>query len=285
MSPNFDRYIGIDWAGAIGPHLPGLQVAVCEPGRTNPELRSPDGGGNWSREQLFNWLIQQTRNTKTLIGMDFAFTYPYLDHNAYFPGHARTPISAKNLWNLVDAECQGVPNFYGGPFFNHSDAPFAPYLCYQTYTGPLFDNGRSRRTERACREIGLRPSSVFKCVGPGQVGTGSVAGMHFLHRISNHSLIWPFDPLEEGKSAIVEIYPRLFYKLAEINDAFGQEWRHINEAFPNATRDEQDALISAAALRHLAAKRKAGIRQGWTQKRDSTRAGFSGQGVRAYDRR
>ena len=262
----FDGFIGIDWSGAQWPYK-GLKVAGCQPGESVPEVISPAEGKYWRREGLVSWLIEEANRRRILIGADFGFAYPYCDKNAYFPGYPESPKSALALWQTIDATCHGSPDFYAGPFYKDPVAPFSDYLCYQTYRGSNFDNSRLRRTEEACRLVGTRPACVFKCVGADQVGSGSAAGMRALHFLAtNHTQIlsiWPFDDLSEDRSALVEIFPRLFFILAQKDP---RQWRNVDtlnavlrhlrsKQLPEGTvissEDEADAIISVAALRGL----------------------------------
>lgn len=47
----FDEFIGIDWSGAKGPTLPGIQIALAKPGEAAPILyhryRASGGRGRW----------------------------------------------------------------------------------------------------------------------------------------------------------------------------------------------------------------------------------------------
>ena len=112
---------------------------------------------------------------------------------------------------------------------------------------------RLRMTEQQAAQDGLRPTSVFRCVGASQVGTGSVAGMRVLHEISARVQgrrirqpvsIWPFDisgvPVQ---STIVEIYPRLFLNHAGDGNYFGAKPQNVP-----ANDDQRDALVSAAGM-------------------------------------
>lgn len=263
----YEKYIGIDWSGAEGPYLKKLQVAVCETGESLPTLVLPLRGKQWRRDELVDWIIKEARQRRILVGADFAFTYPYCDKNAYFPGHPKSPESASALWQAVDTICRSEPNFYAGQFYKDQGAPFSEYLCYQTYKGTHFDNNRLRIMEQACKVIGARPACVFKCVGPDQVGSGSVAGMRALHFLAtnygNVINIWPFDSVSQSKSTLVEIFPQLFFALAGENY---RQWRNANTVsavlrhFGSETltqgvtidsEDEVDAVLSAAALRFL----------------------------------
>lgn len=263
----FKKYIGIDWSGANGPYLKKLQVAVCEPGKSLPQLVSPSKGKYWRRDDLVDWIIKEVKQSRILVGIDFGFAYPYLDKSAYFPRHPESPKSASDLWQKVDSICQGEPNFYAGPFYKERVTTFSEYLCYQSYKGAYFDNNRLRRTEQACKLIGTRPTSLFKCVGADQVGSGSAAGMRVLHFLAtNHNRkisIWPFDNVSQGKSAMVEIFPRLFFTLAGKDS---QQWNKVDivnavlQHFGSElltqdvtidSEDTVDAIVSAAALRNL----------------------------------
>lgn len=262
----FEEFIGIDWSGAKGPYLKNLKVAGCVPGGSVPKLMLPPKGENWRRDELVDWVIEEANQRCILVGADFAFAYPYRDQNAYFPRHLESPESAPSLWQTVETICKDEPNFYGGPFYKDQAAPFSQYFCYQTYRGPYFDNNRLRRTDQACELMGTRPTCSFKCVGPDQVGAGSAAGMRALHFLAtNHSKvlsIWPFDSLVDGKSTLVEIFPRLFFILAREDP---QQWNSISvinavlehfgsKPLPHdrvGSEDEIDAIVSAAALRSL----------------------------------
>lgn len=269
-SLRFDRFIGIDWSGDKDPRR-GLQVAQCLPGRSVPQIVPNEGSNGWRRKEVLNWLIRLRGKGEWLVaGFDFAFAYPFCDEEDYFPKHAQTPKSAASLWELVDCICREAGDFYGGPFYLTRDAPFSDYLLYQTYPGERYRN-RMRITDNRCAELAGNPASVFKCVGPESVGIGSIAGMRMLHYVSSQLkqsyLIWPFNPINHSISVIVEIYPRLFFRLAGRNSA--RDWRDltiVNEVLRHfdsnplppdtkaiESKDKIDAIISAAAIRHLAA--------------------------------
>ena len=241
-------------------------------GHRVPQIVLNSDGGNWRRKEILDWLIKlNNAGEKVLAGFDFAFAYPYCDAEAYFPEHDQTLKDAASLWKLVDYICRDARDFYGGPFYLSHDAPFSDYLLYQKYTGGKWKEypNRMRITDNHCAEKAGNPSSVFKCVGPESVGIGSVAGMRLLHAITSHSnkefLVWPFQKENNEQSIIVEIFPRFFYILAGANP---REWRNrykVNNALkwygsdelPHdvtlESEDQIDAIISAAAIRHLAA--------------------------------
>ena len=95
--PAFDLFVGIDWSGAKGPRLGGLQVAICRPGSAAPELMPGPANGYWTRRQVYDYLrAQQAAGERVLAGIDFAFAYPHADRQAYFPG-----LSAQDRKSVV----------------------------------------------------------------------------------------------------------------------------------------------------------------------------------------
>ncbi|MBV9330784.1 MAG: hypothetical protein JOZ55_04455, partial [Alphaproteobacteria bacterium] len=66
--------------------------------------------------------------------------------------------------------------------------------------------GRFRVTEAAQAAMGCKPYSNFNLVGAAQVGKSSLTGMRVLHRLGGRLPVWPFDPLPETGSVVVEIY-------------------------------------------------------------------------------
>ena len=166
----FEKFIGIDWSGAKKSY--NLRVAVCESGKTVPKLE----GDKWDRDELVNWIIREANSQPTLIGVDFAFAYPYLDKNSYFPGLIESPKSVSNLWQTIDDICHNDQHLYAGSFCKDRTTPFSDYFCYQDGSRSHYNNTRFRETERKVfEEFNTRPSCVFKCVGPDQVGPGSAA--------------------------------------------------------------------------------------------------------------
>lgn len=264
----FDRHIAIDWSGAKGPGLPGLQVADCPAGTLVPTVIPNPKDGHWKRSDLAQWLtLQMTGDERLLVGFDFGFAYPFCDRQAYFPDHSKTPNSRRELWASIETICKNDREFYGGSFYLSDNAPFADYLLYQKYRGKKYAN-RFRITERECCTFGASPTCTFKCVGPDSVGIGSVAGVRFLHYLKANFqgkiAIWPFDDISLAGCVIVEVFPRLCFHLAGQNP---RQWGDRNVI--NATlgffrsdpltpmmiinkEDEADAIITSAALRSLA---------------------------------
>jgi hypothetical protein len=267
MFPEFQQFIAVDWSGAQGPRLPGLQVAVCTPGRGAPRLIYPGREWLWTRRSLFDHLLAAAKeNGPILAGFDMSVAFPFCDLSTYFPGAPERPENPFELWQVVDECCRDEDDFYARPFALPG-RPFADYFNTAGHRGAKYDNKRLRVTDEACLKW-TRPSSVFNGVGPGSVGTGSLAGMRFFHAMKQQRevrvAIWPFD---EGRGdeplVLCEIFPRVYMKLA------GQDprtWRepgflnHVLRSYKSATpaanrnysEDELDALFSAAAVRNLA---------------------------------
>jgi hypothetical protein len=257
----FDRFIAIDWSGAKGRYS-GIAVAECAPGRTAPTVVRPTGGRPWRREGVFEWLLTGLRGSdRLLIGIDCAFSLPWARAGGY------GVRSGPELWTLVDDVCEAEPDHSGEPFTRHPG-----------WAGHFWASGKRpagyetvpRKTEIACRNAGLgAPESPYKLIGPKQVGKGALAGMRFLHRLSKAAndrfRVWPFDELSSERSAIVEIYPRLFLNKAGFGVSKVRSAADLNRCLDRLGSDpaevaatilsdhETDALVSAAGLRLLAA--------------------------------
>ena len=273
----FQRFVAIDWSGAEKLRRAPIQVAEYLPATGNVGLVPPLRGNRWDRTSVVDY-VRQTVNAveegPALIGFDFAFAYPYCDQDdsnqrAYFPGVnvAAPPQNPRALWAEVEKRCKGIGNFYGAHFFRNPHSPYRQYHRYPKFRPTDHYEERLRMTERVAKNNGLQPCSVFKCIGPKQVGTGSVAGMRVLHEFRRKVLardmalisIWPFDANGvPDRSTVVEIYPRLFLRHAERHGIrsdpkniqalcchFGSRLR--DRPVP-ATKDQRDALVSAAGM-------------------------------------
>ena len=269
----FDRFVGVDWSGARDPGLPGLQVAMAADGRSPPCLVPPPGGGKlWTRCIFVDWLVKTlSGNDSVLVGFDFAFSFPYHDTGEFFPCAPDTPYTAFDLWRRVDKACGGAEDFYAGMFIE--DQRYAPYFLLREKCGERYEH-RLRLTDKRCHCMGLgRPESVFKLVGPSQVGKGSLAGMrvlHYLRRKMPRMRIWPFGLPSESRSdiVVVEVYSRAFARMSGIASGKVDDMGTLNRILESydseplrgdvlggrAPGDKADALIVAAALRHLSGR-------------------------------
>ena len=115
------------------------------------------------------------------------------------------------------------------------------------------------------------PSPTFNCVGPGAVGTGSIAGMRMLNFLKNKVHIWPFEEMVTlKKSVVVEIFPTFYFRLANVKPIkeLGYTIKNINNALDffksqplsndqdikGPDQDDADSIISSAALRFFSQK-------------------------------
>ena len=127
---------------------------------------------------------------------------------------------------------------------------------------------RRRITEIHAKNKVCSPSPTFNCVGPGAVGTGSLAGMRVLNLLKKQVNIWPFDNYKMlNKSVFVEIFPTYYFRLSSVkpDKNFGYTLENINKSlsFFNSQslnknqviggpdQDDADAIISSAALRYF----------------------------------
>jgi hypothetical protein len=259
--PRFKRFVGIDWSGEKKTRPKGIQVAVCETGSGPPLLMAPPTAAHWSRAEICG-LIAGFGDVPTLVGIDFAFAYAFADRQAYFPGFAGSPHDAAGLWAFVEAINQRERDLYGAALYRDTASPVRDHY----WTGgvkPAAFVARRRVAEMAAAAANAAPHPVFKVFSSANVGTGSLAGMRLLHRVRNGAAIWPFaDP---GDVTVVEIYPKFFVRRAKVRaERLVDDISRINatlasygsEAYagpPLDTEDKVDAVISAAALRALAA--------------------------------
>lgn len=253
----FSSYVAIDWSGAKGRRHKGIAIAEAH-GNSAPRLIRPDHV--WSRAEVQHWLVGQAAKEPTLFGFDFSFAPPIVERGEYLPGEPGVPKTAREFWAYVDArsddEDLGAASFLETAhrkhfYFGIADGVKAAFV-------------RHRRCEALFNARGGgNASSVYDAIGAAQVAKASFAGMRLLHRIDGKVPIWPFDPLPETGSAVVEIYTRLFLKLARTSgrklrsaqalDAALAELGSPPVAATEWLNDHQtDALVTAAGMRALA---------------------------------
>ncbi len=171
-------------------------------------------------------------------------------------------------WREVDRHCSVDDGLYGGRFFSGREHSYGSYVNGPWGKGEDYSARYHRTTERqAALTRGAYPSTVLNGVGSAAVGFSSISGMRALVRLRDELgpklVIWPFDPLDDEASVLVEIFPRFFPLLKgrkpamrvveNLNAALAA---YGSEAFsaPIASEDAGDAVISAAALRALSAE-------------------------------
>ena len=268
--PEFETFLGIDWSGAKGPRLTGLQVAESRASDSAAPvlLDGPQRLGRWRRADVLGLVADRVAaGERVLVGIDFAFAYAYHDFGAYFPGVGPSPETVADLWRYVDGFGGDDDDFYGARIYGEG-SPVRDHYMAPSWKGARY-TFRQRVTESACRAQHTSPHPVFKCIGAANVGTGSLAGMRVLHhlgqRLGNRVRVWPFDGTRPDGPTLCEIFPRLYFKRAghdprawrerstidSVLSAYGAEPYH---GPPLDTEDKADAVVSAAALRALAGK-------------------------------
>ena len=261
--PTFAHFAAIDWSGAAGERHAGIAVAACAAEGGPPRLVRSDQ--RWSRREVRDWLLDELP-ADTLVGLDLGISLPFADRRAFFPGWADSPDDAKALWALVDRLCANDPHFAVASFVDHPEAALH-FRRHGGREGAQFGGGRGRfrMTERAQERVGCRPYSNFNLVGAAQVGKASLSGMRVLHALGGRIPVWPFDPLPQRGSVIVEIYTTIAALAAgrAVGRAKIRTHEELNAALAalgspppggsGAISDHRsDALLAAAWLRAVA---------------------------------
>ena len=263
----FDRFLAIDWSGALGERHRGIALAMADAAGGAPALIQRQQA--WSRPDVLALLRDLPDDT--LVGMDLGTALPFVDCGSYFPGLVDSPSDARTLWALADEVCAPDPHLAASSFVDHPD--FAPYFrrhggregAQFGCDGAAHGKGRFRVTEQRQAVMGCKPYSNFNLVGAAQVGKASLTGMRVLHRLAGRVPIWPMDPLPDAGSVIVEIYTTIaamaagrspskakMRTLADLNAALAS--LHTPPVPAEGAIDDHsaDALLAAAWLRKVA---------------------------------
>ncbi|MEY4160639.1 MAG: hypothetical protein RLZZ136_1260 [Pseudomonadota bacterium] len=269
MKPDrFQHFVAIDWSGAVGERHKGIAVALCSAGQVAPKLVRP--GHRWSRQEVALWLRDDLPR-ECLVGIDLSMALPFADRDGYFPEWRQSSADARRLWALVDQICADDPHLSASSFVDHPEAA-EHYRRHGGRAGRYFTTdgisggrGRLRLTEQAQESMGCRPYSTFNLVGAAQVGKSSLTGMRLLHRLTPHLAIWPFDPLPDQGSVLVEIYTTLaamaagrsagrskIRSHAELDTALHQLGSEPGGGHGSIDDHASDAILTAAWLRRAA---------------------------------
>lgn len=255
----FARFVAIDWSGAKGARHRGIAVGLCDAGDGPPHL-APAPRGIWSRCDVAHWMAASAREKPTLFGADFSFAPPFLARGSYLPGDA-VPQDAPTFWAYVDALCDDVDMGAASLLETHHRRHF--------YFGKADGVKASFMHHRVCEAHynaggGGKPSTVYDAIGAAQVAKASFAGMRLLHHIHPALPIWPFDPLPDAGSLLVEIYTSIAARaagrpkgrskmrdLSALNDALAAVGS-MPYVGPVADDHAADALLTAAWMRRAA---------------------------------
>jgi len=261
---SFQNFVAVDWSGAKGERQKGIALAQCKAGEAVPELIHHPSGG-WTRASVLEWLRNELPNN-SLVGFDLSPSLPFADVGDFFPGWQLSPKDAKSLWRLVDEVCAEDPHLSATSLVNHPEAR-EHFRHGKGNCGKYFPQGagRLRLTERRQAEQKQSPSSCFNLVGAAQVGKSSLTGMRLFHQLDSLIPIWPFDPLPESGSVIVEMYTSIAARCAGIrkgkskmlngaalDDALAALGVGPHAPLPAYTDHATDALLTAAWLRKVA---------------------------------
>ena len=258
----FRHFAAIDWSGAIGERQRGIAVAMAGVGMAAPTLLRAECV--WSRREVLDWLLTDMP-PETLVGLDLGTALPFLDEGAFFPGWSDTPSDALALWELVERICRSDPHLSATSFVDHPEAA-RHFRRHAGRRGEFFSGrGRLRVTEQAQRAQGLNPYSNLNLVGAAQVGKSSLTGMRVLHRLNHRVPVWPFHPLPDAGSVVVEIYTTVAAIAAgrTKNRAKMRCWEDVDGALEQlgslatgrrgpVDDHKADALVTAAWLRTVA---------------------------------
>ena len=256
---HYASFVAIDWSGAKGRRHRGIAIAEAR-GDAAPRLISP--GHVWSRQEVLRWLLKRAAREPTLFGFDFSFAPPLIERGEYLPGEPDVPETAREFWAYVDArsddEDLGAASFLETAhrkhfYFGIADGVKAGFMHFRQCDARLNAQG------------GRKTASAYDAIGAAQVAKASFSGMRLLHRLDGKIAIWPMDPLPEHRSAIVEIYTRIYLRRAGLTGVKVRNRADLNQALkglgcpPARLRFEPndhqtDALVTAAGMRALAWK-------------------------------
>jgi hypothetical protein len=249
---NEPRAIAVDWSGRAGADQ-RKTIYLAEVARENDSLARLQRGR--TRSEIIDLLIAEAEDDPDfIVGFDFAFSMPawYL---------ARLGITAvRELWSALASEAL-TPRMREVGLVEWMSAPEPPFWSSTKAASGLTPAQEFRRTEQELRRPGMQPKSVFQLVGAGQVGRGSLYGMHSLHRLSDAGFsIWPFD--EPRLPLVLEVFPRVFSM--GVNKSNPNERHRFLQTFgiegpgPGSDDDNEDAFDAAVSASAIAGAIRSG---------------------------
>ena len=254
----FSRFAAIDWSGAKGKRHKGIAIAIAETGKAAPHLVRP--GHVWSRTGVLDWLVATAADAPTLFGFDFSFAPPIAERGEYLPGEAGVPADAKAFWAYVD-RCSDDEDLGAAGFL---ERVHRRHFYFGAADGVKRDFLHHRVCEHAFNALGGgKASTLYDAIGAAQVAKASFAGMRLLHRLEGQVPVWPMDRLPSAGSLVVEIYTRVFIRMAGLSGRKVRSAAALDEALKgldsrparlehDPNDHETDVLIAAAGLRAIA---------------------------------
>jgi hypothetical protein len=226
-TPQFERYIGIDYSGAEVPtaSLKGLRVFLADRNSTPQEVPpTPSLRKYWTRKGVAGWLVERlSEEPSTIVGIDHGFSFPM----SYFNAHA-LPLD----WTaFLDDFCFHWPT--------DDDHVYVDFVRDGSAGNGAARSGNTRWKRLTDRRAGSA-KSLFHFDVQGSVAKSTHSGLPWLRFIRQHVTrplhFWPFDGWEipSGSSAMVEVYPRLWNRMYPV------EGRNA---------DQQDAWVVAEWMR------------------------------------
>ena len=226
QSPQFTRYIGIDYSGAqtATASLKGLRVYMAVEKSPAAEIPPPPGLKKyWTRRGIAEWLVSIFKeNIPTIAGIDHSFSFPvrYFEKNRIPPDWDYFLDDFQRHWPTDEND-----------------------IYVDFVRDGIRGNGSARKGDSHWRRIAEERSgakSVFHFDVPGSVAKSTHAGLpwlRYIRRDAGDSVhFWPFDGWEmpAEKSVLAEIYPSLWSKRIPRN---------------TRTADQHDAYVGATWLR------------------------------------
>ena len=281
-----------DWSGG-GRHCDPTRTIAVFGGHAGDVPELPRGrDGRWSRVHAFEYLCDRAEHAAKqgpiLVGMDFAFSFPFAEKNHAFPDGSAARAA---FWQAVRAAAwpddRGTADGYvlDNPNEGHFRRQIGGNHNRQIVTGAQYNANAFRLTERAAMQGDARPCCVFNLIGANQVGKGSICGIAVLKKLAGYCLqhhlplvIWPFlgiapdgqvqeancdlPEIPDRTLVIVETWPGLHWRQARqqrVNWNDNGTWGAIRAHFGANqvpvqldSPDEADALIAWYALAGVA---------------------------------
>lgn len=250
----FSRYVGIDYSGAETPDsgLKGLRVFASDGFGEAQEQTVAAPRKYWTRRGVALWLTELlSEDIPTIVGIDHGFSFPL----KYFEKHGLPLDWPAFLDDFQRHWPTDGPHMYVD-FAREPDATGVARL----------GNARWRRLAEVWTGLA---KSVFHFDVAGSVAKATHAGLPWLRYIRSHARpaphVWPFDgwTIPEGRSALIEVYPRLWNRepapegwTGDQYDAFViAEWLRCADADGRLEQSLQPALSDA--------ERKTAEVEGW----------------------